>query len=72
MPLVFVSGPGSAARNSIGMVLVTGMVIGTLFTLLVVPVFYGLIAAERATVPSVAHAGQRTLPLTGIEELAHA
>jgi len=72
MPLVFVSGPGSAARNSIGMVLVTGMVIGTLFTLFVVPVFYGLIAAERATVPSVAHAGQRTLPLTGIEELAHA
>jgi multidrug efflux pump len=54
------------------MVLVTGMVIGTLFTLVVVPVFYGLIAAERATVPAVAHAGQRTLPLTGIEELAHA
>jgi len=72
MPLVFVSGPGSAARNSIGMVLVTGMVIGTLFTLVVVPVFYGLIAAERAMVPAVAHAGQRTLPLTGIEELAHA
>jgi hypothetical protein len=48
------------------------MVIGTLLTLLVVPVFYGLIAAERATVPATASTGQRTLPLTGIEELAHA
>ena len=46
-PLVLVSGPGSEARNSIGTVLVTGMVVGTLFTLFVVPVFYSLIAAER-------------------------
>jgi multidrug efflux pump len=47
LPLVFVSGPGSEARNSIGMVLVTGMTLGTLFTLVVVPVFYSLIAAEH-------------------------
>jgi multidrug efflux pump len=47
LPLVLVSGPGSAARNSIGTVLVTGMVVGTLFTLFVVPVFYSLIAAQR-------------------------
>jgi multidrug efflux pump len=47
MPLVFVSGPGSEARNSIGMVLVTGMVVGTLFTMFIVPVFYSLIAAEH-------------------------
>ncbi|HKY60131.1 MAG TPA: efflux RND transporter permease subunit, partial [Gemmatimonadota bacterium] len=47
LPLVLVSGPGSAARNSIGIVLVSGMIIGTLFTLLVVPVFYSLIAAEH-------------------------
>lgn len=47
LPLVFVSGPGAAARNSIGTVLVAGMVVGTLFTLFVVPVFYALIAAER-------------------------
>ncbi|HEX6106105.1 MAG TPA: efflux RND transporter permease subunit, partial [Gemmatimonadales bacterium] len=46
-PLVLVSGPGSEARNSIGTVLVTGMLIGTLFTLFVVPVFYLLIAAEH-------------------------
>jgi multidrug efflux pump len=47
LPLVFVSGPGSAARNSIGTVLVTGMIVGTVFTLFVVPVFYGLIAQEH-------------------------
>jgi multidrug efflux pump len=47
LPLVLASGPGSAARNSIGMVLVTGMTVGTLFTLFVVPVFYSLIAAQH-------------------------
>jgi multidrug efflux pump len=47
MPLVFVSGPGAMARNSIGTVLVTGMVVGTLFTLFVVPVFYSLLAAQH-------------------------
>jgi len=46
-PLVLVSGPGAEARNSIGIVLVTGMIIGTVFTLFVVPVFYSLIAADR-------------------------
>jgi multidrug efflux pump len=47
MPLVFVTGPGSEARNSIGTVLVAGMIVGTVFTLFVVPVFYSLIAAEH-------------------------
>ncbi|MSR62874.1 MAG: efflux RND transporter permease subunit [Planctomycetes bacterium] len=47
LPLVFVSGPGAEARNSIGTVLVAGMLVGTLFTLFVVPVFYSLIAAQR-------------------------
>lgn len=47
LPLVLATGPGAAARNSIGMVLVTGMTVGTLFTLFVVPVFYSLIAAHH-------------------------
>jgi multidrug efflux pump len=47
LPLVFVSGPGSEARNSIGTVLVAGMTVGSLFTLVVVPVFYSLIATEH-------------------------
>ena len=49
-PLVLVTGPGSEARNSIGTVLVTGMVVGTIFTLFVVPVFYSLIAAQHKPV----------------------
>ena len=52
LPLVLASGPGAAARNSIGMVLVTGMTVGTLFTLFVVPVFYSLIAAQHQPSPS--------------------
>jgi multidrug efflux pump len=48
LPLVFVSGPGSEARNSIGIVLVAGMAVGTVFTLFVVPVFYSLLAAKHA------------------------
>jgi multidrug efflux pump len=47
LPLILAGGPGAAARNSIGMVLVTGMTVGTIFTLFVVPVFYSLIAAEH-------------------------
>jgi multidrug efflux pump len=42
-----VSGPGAEARNSIGIVLVTGMIVGSLFTLFVVPVFYSLIASRH-------------------------
>jgi multidrug efflux pump len=47
-PLVLVSGAGAAARNSIGLVLVGGMAIGTLFTLFVLPSLYMLLAKERA------------------------
>jgi len=55
--LIFVQGPGAAARNSIGWVLVVGMAVGTLFTLFVVPVFYLLIGRDfsrRAPAPSLA------------------
>ena len=45
-PLVLVSGPGAEARNSIGLVLVGGMAIGTLFTLFVIPSIYMLIARD--------------------------
>jgi len=46
-PLVLASGAGSSARNSIGTVLVTGMSIGTLFTLFVVPSIYVLVARDH-------------------------
>ncbi|MBW8782725.1 MAG: efflux RND transporter permease subunit [Verrucomicrobia bacterium] len=48
--LIFVTGPGAAARNSIGWVLVIGMAVGTVFTLFVVPAFYMLIAKNRQAV----------------------
>ncbi|WP_341793083.1 efflux RND transporter permease subunit [Rickettsia endosymbiont of Ceutorhynchus obstrictus] len=40
LPLVFASGAGAAARNSIGLVIVGGMSIGTIFTIFVIPVIY--------------------------------
>ena len=47
-PLVLAAGPGAGARNSIGIMLVSGMVIGTLFTLFVVPSIYMLLARQHA------------------------
>jgi multidrug efflux pump len=46
-PLTLVSGPGASARNSIGLVLVGGMTIGTLFTLFIVPSLYVLLAKDH-------------------------
>jgi multidrug efflux pump len=46
-PLTLVTGAGAAARNSIGLVLVGGMAVGTLFTLFVVPAIYMLIARDH-------------------------
>jgi multidrug efflux pump len=47
-PLTLVTGAGAAARNSIGLVLVGGMFVGTLFTLFVVPSIYMLIARDHS------------------------
>ncbi|MFT4823858.1 MAG: multidrug efflux pump [Halioglobus sp.] len=47
-PLVLVSGAGAEARNSIGIILVAGMLIGTLFTLFILPSVYLLLASEHA------------------------
>ena len=46
-PLILASGPGAGARNSIGIMLVSGMIIGTAFTLFVVPSIYMLVAKTR-------------------------
>ncbi len=47
-PLTLVSGAGAAARNSIGLVLVGGMAIGTIFTLLILPSIYVLLARDHS------------------------
>ena len=49
-PLVLAKGPGAGARNSIGIMLVSGMIIGTMFTLFVVPSIYMLVARTRVPV----------------------
>jgi multidrug efflux pump len=46
-PLTLVTGAGAAARNSIGLVLVGGMFIGTFFTLFIIPSIYMLIARDH-------------------------
>jgi multidrug efflux pump len=46
-PLVLVTGAGAEARNSIGIILVAGMIIGTLFTLFVLPSVYLVLASNR-------------------------
>jgi multidrug efflux pump len=58
-PLTLVSGAGAAARNSIGLVIVSGMALGTLFTLFVLPAIYVLIAKDHhaeAEKPALARA----------------
>jgi multidrug efflux pump len=55
LPLVFATGPGAGARNSIGIMLVTGMIIGTAFTLFVVPSIYMLVARRHVTIEEIGH-----------------
>ncbi|MBF0330501.1 MAG: efflux RND transporter permease subunit [Candidatus Omnitrophica bacterium] len=47
MPLVMASGAGAAGRFNMGLVISTGISIGTLFTLFVVPAMYMMLAAEH-------------------------
>lgn len=47
-PLIIATGPGAGARNSIGIVLCTGMIIGTAFTLFILPAIYVLVARDRS------------------------
>ncbi len=54
-PLVLVTGAGAEARNSIGIILVAGMLIGTFFTLIMLPLFYLKIAKN--------HGADNTTPL---------
>ena len=46
-PLVLVTGAGAEARNSIGIILVAGMLIGTFFTLIVLPLLYNWLATDH-------------------------
>ena len=54
LPLLRATGAGAESRFSIGLVVATGMSIGTLFTLFVVPAFYTLLAQDRSKKPATA------------------
>ena len=81
-PLVIATGPGAGARNSIGIMLVSGMIIGSIFTLFVVPSIYMLVAKKHVLIPSAvpeqAKDDLQTPPLrpaprlTGVHEGANA
>jgi multidrug efflux pump len=49
LPLVLVFGSGAEARHSIGIILVAGMLGGTLFTLFVLPPVYLLLSSDHHT-----------------------
>jgi multidrug efflux pump len=59
VPLIIASGAGAAARHSIGLVIFTGILIGTMFTLFVIPMFYTFIADKDA-----AQAPDRDAPIS--------
>jgi len=59
LPLVVAKGAGAESRYSMGLVIATGMSIGTLFTLFVVPVFYTFIAKIRPRIVTDASAAQK-------------
>ncbi|HIE0363862.1 MexW/MexI family multidrug efflux RND transporter permease subunit [Serratia marcescens] len=48
IPLLFASGAGAASRFGLGLVIVSGMLVGTLFTLFVLPTVYTLLARDHA------------------------
>jgi multidrug efflux pump len=61
-PLVLAKGPGAGARNSIGIMLVTGMIIGTAFTLFVVPSIYVLVARRHTALVEEPATASEPLP----------
>ncbi|HSS71740.1 MAG TPA: efflux RND transporter permease subunit [Casimicrobiaceae bacterium] len=61
IPLVIAAGAGAAGRHAMGLVIFTGLSIGTLFTLFVVPAVYMLLGAEHHRAPAAA-AGAAPLP----------
>ncbi|HZR28750.1 MAG TPA: efflux RND transporter permease subunit, partial [Terriglobales bacterium] len=67
-PLVLAKGPGAGARNSIGIMLVSGMIIGTVFTLFVVPSIYVLVARRHKAL--AIEEGDIEAEVPGLEEVA--
>jgi multidrug efflux pump len=68
VPLLFASGAGANSRFGLGVVLVSGMLIGTIFTLFILPTLYTLLArdhAHQADTPRARDLAQALRPSTG-------
>jgi multidrug efflux pump len=63
LPLVFVTGAGAEARNSIGIMLVSGMAIGTLFTLFILPAIYMVVASEHSSEKAIEDPRMPSVPM---------
>ncbi|MEE4277807.1 MAG: efflux RND transporter permease subunit [Halieaceae bacterium] len=59
IPLVMMSGPGSASRNVLGIVVLSGVSIATLFTLFLVPAIYRLLARRTGSPEAIAREMKR-------------
>ncbi|GAA5049004.1 efflux RND transporter permease subunit [Erythrobacter westpacificensis] len=70
IPLLFASGAGASSRFAIGIVVVMGLLIGTLFTLFVLPTFYSMIAADHRPLSSAQDESEDAAQHNG--DLAHA
>jgi multidrug efflux pump len=58
VPLITATGAGAASRFNMGLVIASGLSIGTLFTLFVVPAFYTLLAADHSVADEAEPSGQ--------------
>jgi multidrug efflux pump len=70
LPLVIATGAGAASRFNIGIVIVTGMTVGTCFTLFVVPAVYMLLAADRRNAGRAASVAPGVHPRPDAESIA--
>ncbi len=68
LPLLFASGAGAASRFSLGLVVVSGMAIGTLFTLFVLPTVYTWLASDHRADETSARARETRLPATAASQ----
>ena len=74
IPLVLMTGPGSASRNVLGIVVLSGVTFATIFTLYLVPAVYRLIARGTGSPEAIARQMQRLarddaqrIPVAGAE-----
>ncbi|MEQ9247962.1 MAG: efflux RND transporter permease subunit [Nitratireductor sp.] len=67
VPLIMAEGAGAAARYSMGLVIFTGLIIGTTFTLFVVPMFYTFIAKARLVTEEDDHPNEQARPAPAAE-----